>query len=352
MKTISVQLLTGGEYLAKPVKLKDNQTLYYEGTCLYMKHIETLVAAGVYEVCIFEPSVLTPKEKQVIKKKLRQECSGRVKNIMESHINQNQEGLEEIAEAAQDIIDDIFNRDEVVDRVYDIKERSGDLYDHSVTVAALSILTALKMNLSQWEVTDIGIGSLMHDMGLRYLTINYKDADPNDFTPDAIFEYKKHTLYGFSSVEKESWMSAEAKNIILFHHERLDGSGYPFKQRATSMAVRVVAIVDAFDDLMCGIGCKKVNVRGAIEFIKNNRNIYFDGKIVDYFLDLIAAYPVGTLVITNNGDEAVVIEQNEHFTDRPKIRLVQDWYGKPYEKEIIINLVDDMTIYIKGVKTD
>lgn len=350
MKTISVQLLTGGEYLAKPVKLSDNQTLYYEGTCLYMKHIEALIAAGVYEVCIFEPSVLTPKEKQVIRKQLRQECQGKVKNVLESHINQNQDGLEEIAEAAEEIIDDIFNREEVVDRVYDIKERSGDLYDHSVTVAALSILTAIRMNLSRWEVTDIGIGSLMHDMGLRYLTMGYKDIGLNDFTPEAWFEYKKHTLYGFSSVEKESWMSTEARNIILFHHERLDASGYPFKQRATSLPVRIVAIVDAFDDIMCGIGCKKGNVREALEYIRANRDICFDGKIVDYFLDLIAAYPVGSLVVTNKGDEAVVIEQNEHFTDRPKIRLIQDWYGRPYEKEVVVNLVDDMSTYIESVK--
>lgn len=350
MKTVSVQLLTGGEYLAKPVKLKDNQTLYYEGTCLYMKHIETLIASGVYEVCIFEPSVLTPREKKVIKKKLHDDCSGKIKSIMESHVNHNQEGLEEIAEAAQDIIDDIYNREEVVDRVYDIKERSCDLYDHSVSVAALSILIALKMNLSTWEVTDIGIGSLMHDMGLRYLTIGYKDVDPDELSPDAIFEYKKHTLYGFSSVEKESWMSGEAKKIILYHHERLDGSGYPFKQKAISLPVRIVSIVDAFDDIMCGIGCKKRNVRDAIEHIKTNRDVFFDGRIVDYFLDLIAPYPVGTLIVTNKGDEAVVIEQNEHFTDRPKIRLIQDWYGKPYEKEIVINLVDDMTTYIENVK--
>ena len=350
MKTVSVQLLTGGEYLAKPVVLKNNQTLYYEGTCLYMKHIETLIDSGVFEVCIFEPSVLTPQEKVVIKKKLKQDCTGKVKNILESHISQNQEGLQEIAETAQEIIEDIFNRDEIVDRVYDIKERSGDLYDHSVTVAALSILTALKLNLSEWEVSEIGIGSLMHDMGLRYLTINYMDIDPEELTAEAFFEYKKHTLYGFSSVEKEGWMSTEVKNIILFHHERINGSGFPFKQKATSLPVRIVAIVDAFDDMMCGIGCRRNDVRSAIENIRSNRDILFDGRIVDAFLDFIAAYPVGTLVITNKGDEAVVIEQNEHYTDKPIIRLIQDKLGRPYDKEIVINLIDDMTTSIEKVK--
>lgn len=350
MKTISVDLLTGGEYLAKPVVLENNQTLYYEGTCLYMKHIEAMISYNVKEVCIFEPSTRTPLEKAVIKKKIKEDCTKKVKNILDKHISERQEGLEEIAETAEEIFEDIFNKEEVVDRVYDIKERSGDLYDHSVTVAALSILTAIKLDLSEWEVLDIGIGSLMHDMGLRYLTINYSDRDINELSADGLFEYKKHTLYGFSSVEKESWMSSEVKNIILFHHEHLNGSGYPFKQRATSLSVRIVAIVDAFDDIICGIGCKKGNVRDAIEFLKNNKDYYFEGRIVDTFLDFIAAYPVGTLVITNQGDEAVVIEQNEHFTDRPKVRLIQNKYGKTYDEEIIVNLVDDISTYIVKVK--
>ena len=53
MKTVSVSELMGGEYLARPVKLTDNQTLFYEGTCLYMKHIETLVTSGIKEVEIY-----------------------------------------------------------------------------------------------------------------------------------------------------------------------------------------------------------------------------------------------------------------------------------------------------------
>ena len=67
MKTIAVSELTGGEYLSKPLKLDDNQTLFYEGTCLYMKHIEALVSADIKEVVIFEPTVLSPNEKKVIR---------------------------------------------------------------------------------------------------------------------------------------------------------------------------------------------------------------------------------------------------------------------------------------------
>ena len=207
------------------------------------------------------------------------------------------------------------------------------------------------MNLSKWEVYDIGVGSLLHDMGLRYLSTPYQDVDiENEFDPESLFEYKKHTLYGFSSVEKETWISNESKKIILFHHERLDRSGYPFKQIVMPLGVRIVAIADAFDDRLCGIGVKRENVRQALEYIRSGKDKLFEGRIVDYFLELIATYPVGTHVVTNRGDEAVVIEQNEHFTDRPKIKLIKDRFGKPYEEDKLINLTEEEDILIEYAK--
>ena len=350
MKTVPVSELTGGEYLAKPVKLSDNQTLYYEGTCLYMKHIETLVSSDVNEVVIFEPTALSPKEKKIIKEQITNDCSQKMQDAMDKYVT-GDSGIKEISEAANEIVDDIFMREEIVDRVYDIRQRNGDLYDHSIMVASLSIITALKMNLSRWEVYDIGVGSLLHDMGLRYLSVPYQDVDVNEeFDPESLFEFKKHTLYGFSSVEKETWMSNESKKIILYHHERLDRSGYPFKQVVMPISVRIVAIADAFDDILCGIGVKRGNVRQALEYIRKGRDILFEGRIVDYFLEFIAAYPVGTIVVTSTGDEAIVIEQNEHFTDRPKIRLIKDRNGKDYEEEKLIDLLENDDISIEYVK--
>ncbi len=350
MKNVSVNELTGGEYLAAPVKLADNQTLFYEGTCLYMKHIEALVSAGIGEVSIFEPTALSPKEKKVIKEKLKTDCSKKIQDIMERYVTYDR-GIEEISETANEIVEDMFSREEFVDRVYDIRERNADLYDHSVMVASLSILIGLKMNLSKWEVYDIGVGSLLHDMGLRYLSVPYQNIDVYEqLDPESLFEYKKHTLYGFSSVEKENWMSNESKKIILYHHERLDHSGYPFKQVVMPLSVRIVAIADAFDDILCGIGVKRGNVRQAIDYIRNGRDSLFEGRIVDYLLEFIAAYPVGTIVVTNKGDEAVVMEQNDHFTDRPKIKLIKDRNDKPYDNEVVIDLMDKEDIFIESVK--
>jgi len=349
MKEVQVKDLQGGEYLAKPIFLDNDQMLYYEGTCLHPMHIDKMKEYGIQEVCIFEPEIFEKKSKEIIRQEIHADCKNKVKEILERHVCRNDASLKEISAMAEEIISDIFNKEEIVERVYDIKERSADIYDHSINVSALSILTALKMNLSQNLVYNIGVGSLLHDLGLKYISMNYQNVSLDSLTPDNLFEFKKHTVYGFSSVEKENWMSSIAKKIILFHHERVNGTGYPLKQKNIPIEIKIVSVCDNFDDKICGIGCKQIKVQEAIEFLKTYKDIYFDGRVVDIFLNFIAAYPIGSLVITNEGEEAIVIEQNEHFTDRPIIQLVKDKNGKSYQDKKIINLVEVHNLFIEKV---
>lgn len=312
-------------------------------------HVEKIKECGVKEVCIFEPEIFEKKSKEIIKHEVHTDCKNKVKEILDKHVCRNDESLKEISKTAEQIIEDIFNKDEVIEKVYDIKERNADIYDHSINVSALSILTALKMNLSQDLIYNIGVGSLLHDLGLKYISLNYQNVNIDNLSPDNIFEYKKHTVYGFSSVEKENWMSSVAKKIILFHHERMNGTGYPLKQKNIPIEVKIVTVCDSFDDHLCGIGCEKIKVQKAIEYLKTYKDIYFDGRVVDVFLNFVAIYPIGTIVVTNEGEEAIVIEQNEHFTDRPIIRMIKDKDGNNYVSQKIVNLVEICNVFIEKV---
>lgn len=86
-------------------------------------------------------------------------------------------------------------------KVFDIKERSADIYEHSISLSSLAILTALRMNVDKQVIHDIGVGCLLHDIGLRYTTLDYEGKSMEDMNPEALAEYKKHPVYGYTSVK-------------------------------------------------------------------------------------------------------------------------------------------------------
>ena len=348
MAKVQVSELKIGDFLSKPVYRNNFKILLYEGTKLSEGDIALLKEEGVASVEIFSDQIrnVTKKEKEIITKEIHNDCTEKVKSLLNTHICTNNGNLKELSNTAENIVDNIFMTDEVAGKIYDIKKKSGDLYDHAVTVSTLSILTALKFNLSHDEVCDIGVGGLLHDLGLKYVSINYLDRSYEEFDAEDLFEYRKHTLYGFSSVEEEKWMATCSKRIILQHHEKLDGTGYPFRQKSLSLPVKIVSVCDGFHDRINGIGRKTMKVDEALMDIEKYRDIYYDGKVVDIFEGFIAMYPVGTRVLTNRGDVAEVVEQTECFTDRPVIKLLENSDGESYKREKIVNLSDNTAVRI------
>ena len=254
-----------------------------------------------------------------------------------------------MSEAADNIISNILAEDKVMEKVFDIKERIADVYEHSISVCSLSILTALKLGMKINKIHDIGLGCLLHDIGLRYMTVNYYNQDTETMRRRDLMEYIKHPVYGFSSLKDEKWMSEVSKNVILYHHERLNASGFPLRTGDIPFECRIVNVCDAFDEMICGIGCKRVKVYEAVEYLKNYKKIYFDSKIVDTFLSLLAVYPVGSHVLTNEGEFAVVLSQNKGFQDRPIIQILKDKNGNDMPGEVIKDLVKIHNIFIDKV---
>ena len=104
---------------------------------------------------------------------------------------------------------------------------------------------------------------------------------------------------------------------------------------------------DTFDELICGIACKRMKVYEAIEYMKSFKDILFDAKIVDTFLGFTAVYPAGTVVLTNEGETAIVLSQNKDFQDRPVIRILKDKDGKDIDGEVIKDLIKIHNIFIE-----
>lgn len=387
MKLVTIEDLKDGDIIANDVLLEDYTVVLGKGTVIKKQYIDKLREFNIFTVYIEEKEEadtskeinesIKPENKSVEKKSkekeseekkpdnrrpklsmemvtilkddVEEQIKNNIKDILELHVYQQTTGLKKIAETAQNIITDILEEDEVVEKVYDVKERSADIYEHSLQVCTIATLIALKLGLTQRQVYDISVSSLIHDLGLRYLVVRYEDQDINLLPAKDQEEYRKHPIYGYTAIKNENWLSEQAKEIVLNHHERKDGSGYPLGTDLVSRMTQIVGVCDEFDELICGIGKARVRVHEAINNIRNYSGIWYDSDIVDAFLQLIAVYPAGSKVKTNQGETGIVMRQNAHFPERPILRITHDRFGQAIQGEKIIDLIKDTSVVIQNV---
>jgi HD-GYP domain-containing protein (c-di-GMP phosphodiesterase class II) len=161
-------------------------------------------------------------------------------------------------------------------------------------------------------------------------------------------EIKKHTIYGYSAVEKVEWLSQTSKDIIINHHERLDGSGYPFhiKKDRIRIGSKIAAVCDDFDSKVYGNMTSKMKVHDAIDYIVSQAGILFDFHVVKAFIDSVAAYPTGSIVITNQEETGIVLRQNLQCPTRPVIRIIKNKNGNKPENWVEKDLTKELTLFI------
>jgi HD-GYP domain-containing protein (c-di-GMP phosphodiesterase class II) len=352
MKLRNVNDLKGGEFLAKPVCIGSDIILIYEGTCLKEEYIKKLKELGVQYVYIKDINNNSDEIEEVnetAKDSIIEDYREKIKNLLERHIYTSRSELAKLKEIAFKIINNIMYEDNVVEQIENMREHEADVYEHSINVCALSVLLALKCKIELDVIHSIAVGSILHDIGFRYIPISFENKLMDELARKEQNEYKKHTIYGYMAVEYEDWLTEDAKEIILSHHERIDGSGYPLRKKQLKKSTQIVSICDEYDTMLCGIGCEQMKAYQIIENFKAKNGIIFDKNILNIFFGFIALYPNGTKIITNEGEIGIVIKQNSTFKERPIISITKDKNGnniKEYEEK---DLLKYLNIFIENV---
>lgn len=349
MKLCKIDEIKEGESLARAVFGTDYQILLADGTILTDDYIEKLKNLGIMEVYINDVNYRNAEAVLVMKQDMEELLHVNVKNILEKHTYSRNRELQKISQTADEIITNILEDKDVVDRVYDIRERSFDLYEHSISTCALATIVALKLKLDKKKIHDISVACLLHDIGLRYLNFDYVGRYVEDFNAVEANEYYKHPIYGYTSLKDEVWISDLAKAIILYHHEDIDGTGFPLKIKTTPLEARIVSVCDVFDEMICGICQKRKKVYEAIENLRIFCGVKYDEKVVKVILKFLAVYPVGSNVVTSEGETGIVIRQNKGFSDRPVIKVFKGKDGELLDEARIIDMMNNNTVFIEKV---
>lgn len=273
--------LKGGEILKEPV-IVNGDILIPAGTSLKQEYINLMETLGIEAVVVIEPCGV---EENSFFQKEKEEFVEQVRKILENHIFGKKDSLKELAPLAENVIQKIAILDEA--DAYDYKERNTDLYEHTVMTTALSVLLAKELKLSLEVQREIAIGCLLHDIGLRYVTVDYVNRSLEERSDTELFEFKKHTVLGYTALESEKWIPNQSKMMVLSHHERKDGSGYPLKQKNKEIGCQIIQVCDTFDCMISGMECKRCSLKEARAYLEEQSGILFEKEIVDILLKVI-----------------------------------------------------------------
>ena len=245
-----------------------------------------------------------------------------VQNIKRMIFAKPQETLQEASKLV-DGITEIF-QDEDFNLMYLIQQAGtkDELYFHSLNVSVLSMTLAHEMKCSPAQIKEVGMAGLFHDIdkfNVPDQILNKKEmlnrAEQNFF--------ELHPQYGLD-IGKKAGMSRITLDVILKHHEYIDGSGYPAHLRGDALVipVRIVSVANAYDNL-----CNHVDVNQsltpheALSTMFVHRRKQFDMSILTTLVKMLGIYPPGTLVELSNGQVGLVVNVTIGEPMRPQVLI-------------------------------
>ena len=208
-----------------------------------------------------------------------------------------------------------------------------ELAKSSVNTAILSALVAQELKLINHKILQITTGALLHDVGMLRLPRGILDKR-GGLSDKEQLQIKSHTLHGYRIVTKELSYSEEVGAVVLQHHERWDGAGYPRKTAGKDIdpGARIVSVADAFEAMVSQKPYRNSIVGNqAIKNLMADNSRRFDSMILKTFIKTLGIYPIGSIVLLNNNALARVIEVHGDAPLRPKIHLLINEYGKVFK---------------------
>lgn len=266
-----------------------------------------------------------------------------IKNIIDGLSRGEQLQYNRIVSAANIILGLKNDKRNVINYLNKIRSADEYTYTHCVDVAFYSMLIAAWLNLSDKEINEVIQAGLLHDIG-KVKVPNKILNKKGKLTTEEFNTIKKHTTLGHEMLSKIDDISYGVKNAVLLHHERTDGSGYPFGMSTTFIDLysKIVAIADVFDAMTSDrIYRKRKTPFDVFEMFKTVGVGIFDTTILNIFINKISPYYIGTNVMLNNGERGRIVYIPPRDVLSPIIEIQSDYLDLSVQNNIEILSIGD-----------
>jgi HD-GYP domain-containing protein (c-di-GMP phosphodiesterase class II) len=220
----------------------------------------------------------------------------------------------------------------------------------SVNSALLSALIAIELKLVNHVIMQIVTGALLHDVGMLRLPKELTEKS-GGLSEAEIQRMQGHPLYSYKIITKELLYPEDVGLVALQHHERWDGEGYPRRITGTAieLGARIVSVADAFEAMVSEKPYRNSMIGyQAMKNLLSDNSRRFDPDILKAFIKTMGIYPIGSIILLNNGAIARVTDVQGDAPLRPKIRILIDEFGKMFKQDDgeQIDLLTEKSLFI------
>ncbi|MDE2070543.1 MAG: HD-GYP domain-containing protein [Gammaproteobacteria bacterium] len=228
--------------------------------------------------------------------------------------------------AVEPMVESVLRNPDAMIWLTRMKRHHAYMYNHSVSSAVWGIAFARHLGLNKAAMREIGLGCMLFDVGKTRLPQALL-SKPGKLTETEWHVVRNHVQYSLNLLEGASEVTRITQDLVRWHHERHDGSGYPdgLKENEIPMSAKIAGMVDSYDAITTARPYSHLrSPYEAVREIYTWRGTLFQSEIVEQFMQVVGVFPTGSLVELNNGAVAVVLAQNDTRRLKPRVMLVLD----------------------------
>lgn len=362
MRLLPIHRCQPGMQLARSIHLDNGTVLVGSGVELTQRMIDRLISMNVTNIYIQDALTSDIIVEEIISEETRRETMGVIFETFKTVQNDPQKWRNtftnpqfgrQFRQAMNSIIDELKGNQSAMNLLGSACATDVYIFSHSFHVSLYAIALAMKAGYKEKELSEIGLGAMLHDVGKMALPLDILNK-PGKLTEEEFEIVKSHPEVGFEILRKQDDISLLAAHCAFQHHERCNGSGYPrgLKEEKIHPYARIIAVCDVFDALTSQRAYRSPMLpHEAMEVLFAGSEQLFVPGIVADLRDTVALYPIGLGVKLSTGESGVVADYNQGLASRPIIRILQNEAGEAISSPYEIDLSKHMNIVITDCDT-
>jgi len=283
------------------------------------------------------------EEELVEAKKIDLESRDIMREAVENAAKGRKIDLEIARRAVSNMVDSIIRNPDALICLSQLKDIHEYTALHSIRTATITLAFGRHLALSRDELSVLGTGALLHDVGMARLPKEILEK-PGGLTVEEFQTMTKHVPWGVEILQQSGGVAQGAIEMVEQHHERGDGGGYPTHRTAKMItsAGAIAGIVDVYDAVTSDRHYSGgLSAEEALKRMYEWRKKDFKPQMVEEFIKCMGIFPIGSLVELSTGAIGVVITINRARRLKPKVALVLTASGTPFSHRFIADLADE-----------